>query len=118
MAEWLAAISLLLGVLGSFRWLYRKVSDERIGWWDAGGCAFIGPLAARGTRWLAAKVDIIPNWAGTTIGAVMSAAALYVFLRLLHDRTPREAALISIAWTPIVLATVVVFMLLNPELFG
>lgn len=108
------AVGLLVGMLGLFRWLFRTVTGETIGWWDTTTFVFLGGLIRRVLRWATSPFEQIPQWIADWGGFAIYLLLMYWMLRAWKECTPKQSAIIITAWIPLVLIAVVAFLLANP----
>ena len=111
-------IGLIIGTLSTFRWLFKAASETTIGWWDAASFVCMGPLIRRAVTYIASRFDGIPSWIPTAFSLAISVAVMYWMLRGWKELTPRQAAIVSFAWIPIAIVSVLLFMLANPQYFA
>lgn len=114
MDEWLIAAGLVIGMLSAFRWLFKAVTHEIIGWWDSVTFVFLGGLLRRGLQFVTSFFDQIPDWVPTWGGFALYLLLMYWLLRGWKQCTPTQSAIIIAVWIPLVILSVVIFLMTNP----
>ena len=116
MSEILLAIGLLAGILSSFRWLFNKVTHDTLGWYSALCYVFIPGACKRICNWGFSYFESIPQSVSTGVAISLWVFFSYLLLTAEHGATPKQAWIILLCWIPIIMLTVVGFLIANPNL--
>ncbi len=116
--ELLIFIPLFIGLIGTFRWIFNKVTGETIGWYYT--ITFVGLPAVikKLANWMATIFGSDSVWISDSAGFATYILLFYLLLRMWHDVKPKQAWIIIACWVPLLIASILIFVLTNQAELG
>lgn len=114
MSEIILAIGFLAGILSSFRWLFKKVTHDTIGWYSALCYVLIPGACKKICNWGFSYFESIPQNMSTSVAISLWIFFSYLLLTADQGATPKQAWIILLCWIPIIMLTLVGFLIANP----
>lgn len=103
----------MIGLLSTFRWLFNKVTDETISWYDSILFVLLPSIVRRITNWAINQLGSESFWASSSVGFATYVLMFYIFLRMWHDVRPKQAWIIIACWVPVSTASIILFLFSN-----
>ena len=107
----LVGIGIILTVCSAFRWLYKRVTDDKIGWFDSFYYVILPGVVRNILSRIFNKLDLDQPLLEIAVGFCIWLGVTYSMLRIWHKQPKKQAITMTVLWFPVVMAVLISIIL-------